>query len=60
MLDVESLQSGTSEFGLTPSCLGDPTQLVSGGAYNAARVNTVEVVVGGFREQLSTVDPHVI
>ena len=60
MFDVESVNSRTSEVGVAPPCLGDSSKPVSSGAHNSSRVNTVEVVVGGFRIQLLAVDAEMI
>ena len=60
MFDVESMKSGASEVGVATACLGGSSKLVRSGADNPARVNTVQVVVGGFRKQLLAVDAEMI
>lgn len=47
MFDVEAMQSGACEFGITPSCLDHPAKPVSSGAHNSPWVNAVKVVIGG-------------
>jgi len=51
------MQSGASEFGITPPCLDHPAEPLSSGAHNSPWVNAVKVVVGGFRKQLPAVNP---
>ena len=60
MFDVESSNSVTSETSVASPCFDDGSKPVSSSAHDPAGVNTVEIVVGGFRKQLLWVDPEMI